>query len=54
MPPLILNSCKMQMSLRGMRDKPNVTKITSHWLNIVGIHRRSYVSNSTRDFDLAM
>ena len=53
-PPLISNSRETQMLLRGMRDKPNVAKITSRWLNILGIRRRSRVSNSTRDFDLAM
>ena len=42
------------MLLRGMRDKPNVAKITSRWLNIIGICKRSCVSNNTRDFDLAM
>ena len=29
------------MLLRGMRNKANVAKITSRWLNIVGICRRS-------------
>ena len=52
--PLISNSRKTQMVLRGMRDKANVAKITSRWLNIVGIRRKSRVSNNTRDFDLAM
>ena len=52
--PLISNSRKTQMVLRGMRDKANVAKITSLWLNIVGIRRKSRVSNNTRDFDLAM
>ena len=42
------------MLSRGMRDKTNVAKITSRWLNIVGIHGRSRVSNGTQDFDLAM
>ena len=37
-----------------MRDKTNFAKITSRWLNIVGIHGRSRVSNGTQDFDLAM
>lgn len=40
--------------LRGIRDKPNFTEITSLWWNIVEIHGRSRFSNSTRDFDLAM
>ena len=53
-PPLILNSCETQRVLRGMRDKPNVAKITSPWLNIIGIRTRSCVLNSTWDFDLAM
>ena len=42
------------MLSRGMRDKTNFAKITSRWLNIVGIHGRSRVSNGTQDFDLAM
>lgn len=42
------------MLLRGMRDKPNVAKITSRWLNIVGICRWSRALNSTRDFDLSL
>ena len=29
-------------------------KITSRWLNIVGIRMRSRISNSARDFDLVM
>ena len=53
-PPLISDSRETQMLLRGMRDKPNVAKITSRWLNIVGICRRSCVSNNIRDSDLAM
>ena len=53
-PPLILNSCGTQRLLRGMRDKPNVAKITSPWLKIIGIRTRSCVLNSNWDFDLAM
>ena len=33
---LISNSRETQILLRGMRDKPNVAKITSFRLNIVG------------------
>ena len=53
-PPLISDSRETQMLLTEMRDKPNVAKITSRWLNIVGIRRRSCVSNNIRDSDLAM
>ena len=50
------NSTDLEQSQNenGMRDKANVAKITSRWLNIVGIRRKSRVSNNTRDFDLAM
>lgn len=41
-PSLIWNS-------QGMHDKPNITKITSHKWDIIGIHMRSCVSTGTWD-----
>ena len=40
------------MLLRGMRDKPNITKIALHSKNIARILRRSRVSNSAQDLAL--
>ena len=40
------------MLLRGMRDKPNITKIALHSKNIARILGRSRVSNSAQDLAL--